>query len=47
MAVGFVAKRSKFFNVRFGSVAVVEYIPKAAARTAAIEGKADLAIERK
>jgi hypothetical protein len=29
---------------RFGSVAVIEYIPKAAVRPAAIEGIADLAI---
>jgi hypothetical protein len=31
---------------RFGSVAVIEYIPKAAVRAAPIGGKADFAIRR-
>ena len=34
-------------NVAFGSVADLEYIPKAAVQAAAIGGKADLAIRRK
>jgi len=35
------------FGGRFGSVAVIEYIPKAAVRTAGMGGIADLAIHQK
>jgi len=34
-------------RVRFGSIAVIEYIPKAAIRAAGLGGIADLAIHRK
>jgi hypothetical protein len=34
-------------NDRFGSLPVIEYIPEAVVRTAALEGKADYAIRRK